>query len=79
MIAFCTTYIYFRLTEISKESQDLIKGLFELQADARYTATQVRHKIEAIFASKPIPQTTDQLVPFLPTKKIQNIIAQPVS
>lgn len=56
-------FVYYRNSEVSPESQSLIKGLLQLKTDRRLTATQVRDRIELIFASNPVLRSTDQCVP----------------
>lgn len=58
--------ILFRNSDVSFDSQALIKGLLQLKADRRLTATQVRQKLELIIAGKPSSINVDQLVPALP-------------
>lgn len=64
-MVFCSWPCY-RNSDVSYESQGLIRGLLQLKADRRLTATQVREKLEIIIAGKPKVVNMDQFVPTMP-------------
>lgn len=56
----CNSY---RNCEISKATEQIIKGLLQLNPEKRLTATQVRVQLKAIIDASLNVRTTDHLVP----------------
>lgn len=59
-----------RYVDVSVDSVNLIKGLLKLNSDVRFTASNVRDKLESLIATRCIRRNfCDQLVPVVATKE----------
>lgn len=54
--------MFCRNSEVSEEAEQIIKGLLQLNADRRFTATQVRVRLESLL-KRNTSQSSDRAVP----------------